>query len=154
MRHVPRLTRHLLALAVAALVVLHLWVLWKRLLDGGLLEAEVAIRWLGAVGLGVCALWLQRRGVSLVRGRPAAVFWLAVVVLHAGAPAPLTGAGALAHQLPPELLVVFSIPFGLRWLARRFGTPVRVSALPPRRLVTVPVLAGHYPPALRRPPPR
>lgn len=152
-----RLIRSLVALAVVALVALHAWILWRRLADGVFFESDVALRWLGAGALGLAALWLHRQGVSLVRGRPAAVFWLTVVVLHAGGPAPLTDAGALAHQLPPELMVLLGMPIGLRWLAARLD--VRAVA----RLVCAagraaipwprPSLVRRYPPVSRRPPP-
>ena len=152
-----RLIRLLVATAVAALLVLHAWILWRRLVDGALFEAEIVFRWLGAALLCGAAFWLHRQGVSLLRGRPAAVFWLAVIVLHAGGPAPLTDVGALAHQLPPELIVLFSVPMGLRWLGTSLDvrTVARLAAECGRTRVprARPLLVLHYPPISRRPPP-
>ena len=151
------LIRLLVAAAVTALLAFHAWILWRRLVDGVFFEAEIIFRWLGAALVGGAALWLRCQGVSLLRGRPAAVFWLAVFVLHAGGPAPLTDVGALAHQMPSELIVLFGVPIGLRWLGTRLDTRTvaRLIAESGRGLSAWerPLLVLHYPPISRRPPP-
>lgn len=74
--------------AVATLVLLHVAVLWERVTQGRLSDPEVGLRWLGAAVLTVALLALRQRGVPLLWGRRALVFWLLVVLLHAGAVAP------------------------------------------------------------------
>src|SRR5512134_2738482 len=71
--------------AAALLAVLHAFILWDRVVHGRLSDPGVALRWLGGAALTVALLALRRRGVSLFRGRRALVFWLLVLLLHAGA---------------------------------------------------------------------
>jgi hypothetical protein len=74
--------------AVAGLVALHAAVLWDRVIHGRLSEPEVGLRWLGAVVLIAALFALRRLRVPLLWGRRALVFWLLVLLLHAGAAAP------------------------------------------------------------------
>jgi hypothetical protein len=73
---------------VAALVGYHVSLLWARLASGTLLEPIAAARWLAALALLTLLVGLRRRGASLVRGRPALVLWVLVLLLHAVALAP------------------------------------------------------------------
>lgn len=78
-----------LALAsIATLVLLHVAVLWDRVAEGRLSDPVVALRWLAGAVLTLALLALRRRGVPLLWGRRALVFWLLVLLLHAGAAAP------------------------------------------------------------------
>ncbi len=71
--------------AVTALLIagFHAGLLGRRLF-GAELDAAVLARWGGALLLLAVALWLRRRGVSLLWGRQALVLWLLVLLLHAG----------------------------------------------------------------------
>lgn len=64
----------------------HVALLLRRLAQAEM-DSAALLRWSGAFLLVVAALWLRRRGVSLFWGRQALVFWLLVLLLHAGAPA-------------------------------------------------------------------
>jgi hypothetical protein len=95
------------ALALAALAVFHISLLWDRLAGGQLLDPVVAARWLGAAALTAGLVALRRRGVSLVAGRRALVVWLLVVLLHWSA----TPGAAVAddgQQSPSD--VIFVVP--------------------------------------------
>jgi hypothetical protein len=74
--------------AIATLVLLHVAVLWDRVVHGRLTDPEIGLRWLGAVVLTAGLLVLRRLGIPLLWGRRALVFWLLVLLLHAGATAP------------------------------------------------------------------
>ena len=86
--------------AVASLVLLHLSILWVRITQGRLGEPAVALRWAAAAVLLVALLALRRRGVPLLWGRRALVFWMLVLLLHAGTSVPLdTGTRVAPEQL-------------------------------------------------------
>ena len=90
-------------LAVASLVLLHLSILWARITQGRLGEPVVALRWTAAAVLLLALLALRRRGVPLLWGRRALVFWLLVLVLHAGTGVPQDSSPRFA---PEQLLFV------------------------------------------------
>ncbi len=150
--------RWLLQTTAVALIALHAWVLWQRVAEGAMADGQVAVRWLGTAALLVIAGWLHRQGVSLVRGRQAGVFWLAVLLLHAGLPAPLTAAGVVLHHLPPAFVVLLALPVGLGWLGEWLSLDAAPSGSQAfrrqRRLRLLPAAAlALYPPIRRRPPP-
>jgi hypothetical protein len=88
------------------LVAFHLWLLLQRLADATIGHPEVLLRWVGAAILGAGALAMRRRGLPLLSGRSGLVFWLLVLLLHAGA-SPLS-----AYDLEtPEILIV--LPLGM-----------------------------------------
>jgi hypothetical protein len=89
--------------AAASLVVLHLSILWERIAQGRMGEPDVALRWVAAAVLLVASLALRRRGVSLLWGRRALVFWLLVLLLHAGTAVPQA---PVARVAPEQLLFV------------------------------------------------
>jgi hypothetical protein len=99
--------------AVALLVVLHASILWDRVAQGRLSDPGVALRWLAAAALTVALLVLRRRGVSLFWGRRALVFWLLVLLLHAGASVPPDPGERLA---PEQLLFVVPAAVAPAWL--------------------------------------
>ena len=73
---------------VASLVVLHVSILWARVAQGQLGEPAIASRWAAALVLLLALAVLRRRGVSILWGRRALVFWLLVLLLHAGVGVP------------------------------------------------------------------
>lgn len=73
---------------VAALVLFHLLLLWRRLEDLSLLEPPVILRWLATVALLGALVYLGRSGIPLLRGRKALVLWLLVLLLHVSVAAP------------------------------------------------------------------
>lgn len=77
-----RIGRLFVAGAGISLGALHVVVLLRRVSDGTLLEPVVLAQWLVAIALLAAGAWLRRRGVSLFRGRAAAAFWIAVVLMH------------------------------------------------------------------------
>jgi hypothetical protein len=118
-----------LGLAVAAtLVVLHASLLWDRVVQGRLSDPVVALRWLAAVVLMGALLALRRRGVSLLWGRRALVFWLLVLLLHAGAAVPQDPGPRLA---PEQLLFVLPAAVGPACLLLLLvATPLAGRAVP------------------------
>lgn len=140
-RTLLRAGRTAAVLAVTAyLVQLHAALLWDRIITLSLLEPLVALRWAGAAALLLVSLGLQRRGVSVFRGRKAAVFWLLVLLLHANAALPATGELGVSAASQPEaaLLVVLPLCLSLApalWLGlmppgARAGTRPRCPAPP------------------------
>ncbi len=77
-----RFRRAILLGGGAALVVLHLGILWRRVVDGTFLSPQVVAQWGVAGLLVVTAVVLRRRGVSLLRGRSAIAFWIVVALMH------------------------------------------------------------------------
>ncbi len=104
----PRLRSFVSALglvAVASLVLLHVSILWARVTQGQLGEPIIAVRWAAALVLLLALVALRRRGVPLLWGRRALVFWLLVLVLHAGMGIPQDA----RHPIAPEQLL-FVVP--------------------------------------------
>ena len=103
--------------AVASLVLLHVSILWARVTQGRLGDPVIALRWGAALILLLAFAALRRRGVPLLWGRRALVFWLLVLVLHAGMgvsqdPAPRVAPEQLLFVVPAAvapacLLLVF-----------------------------------------------
>jgi len=89
--------------AAASLVLLHASILWERVAQGQLSDPVVALRWLAALVLMVALVALRRSGVPLLWGRRALVFWLLVLLLHAGTAVPQDPSARLA---PEQLLFV------------------------------------------------
>lgn len=129
-----------LALGAAYLVALHAELLWQRIASQTLLEPLVALKWGAAAALVVALLRLQSAGVSLWRGRRAVVFWMLVLLLHAGAAVPAAGelAADLADQAEAGLLFVLPLcasvatvfELGRRLLDRRATARPAVPGVP------------------------
>jgi hypothetical protein len=154
------------AMAVA-LIVFHVWLLWKSVTDQSLYEPVVAIKWLTALFL-VGALWrLRKSGHLALRGHRAGVFWLLVLLLHVQLPlAPITeDAVAVATEVTASgwlwalpatvsLSASFALAIGLFWFG--FG---RALERAPRRSWSVTVhrlgspVTGTIPALACRPPP-
>lgn len=103
----------LAVLAIGALVALHVAVLWERVSQGRLADPAIALRWLGGTVLIAALLALRRLGVPLLWGRQALVFWMLVVLLHAGAAAP---EAPVVREDPATLVFVLptsAAPLGL-----------------------------------------
>jgi hypothetical protein len=145
--------------AVTLLVVLHASILWDRVEQGRLSDPGVALRWLGAAALTIALLALRRRGVSLLWGRRALVFWLLVLLLHAGAAVPQDPGTRLApeHLLfvvpaavgPAGLALVLVVTLVCRALAGPTVSPATSVAdgAAPLRGGFLPALASRPPPA-------
>ena len=153
-------------LLILGLAAFHAILLWQRVLDLTLFEPIPAIRWLATAALIVSLYRLHRQGVSLVRGRTAAVLWLLVLVLHVSFWVPLadlsptgdgwTGAGLLLAL--PAISVVLGLisPSIRRLLASALegrglrDLPRVVSTIDRQAFV---VRAGYLPSLACRPPP-
>jgi hypothetical protein len=126
----PRLRSFVSALglvAVASLVLLHVSILWARVTQGQLGEPLVAVRWGAAFVLLFALAALRRRGVPLLWGRRALVFWLLVLVLHAGMGVPQDA----RHPIAPEQLL-FVVPAAVApacLLLVVLATPLAAAAL-------------------------
>lgn len=146
----------LATLAVLGLVVLHGWLLWRRIALQQIFEPEVALRWLAGFALLGGLGWLRRQGVPLLHGRRALVLWLLVAVLHLGISAtgvegsvmgldaatlgqrwlalPLAGGLLLLPGLVLVFLLVLATATGVAVRARRFRTtfllPARSAGFP------------------------
>ena len=97
--------------ALAGLVVLHGWLLWKRIVEGQLLEPGVGLRW-GAGALLLVGLHVLRQaGVPLLWGRRALAYWLLVLLLHAVAygPVPETPQAVAQGPGPAQLLFIWPV---------------------------------------------
>lgn len=118
-----------LALGAAYLVALHAELLWQRIASQTLFEPLVALKWAGAAALVAGLAWMWRAGIPILRGRRAVVFWMLVLLLHAGTTVPAVedlaadlsdpAAGGLLLVLPlcATLATVFEL--GRRLLERR-----------------------------------
>jgi hypothetical protein len=150
-----RAVRWTLRVAGAGLALFHAGLFAGRVADASIAEPGVGMRWALAALLGALALDLRRRGLPLCRGRSGLVFWLLVLLLHAGAlPAPSAiRADELLLVVPAGALVALAAG-GLLASAggsapRSEPAPVR-SAREPGRRRTVAPLARRFAP---RPPP-
>lgn len=119
--------------ALVALVVLyHAFLLWQRVVDLTLLEPMVAARWLATLVLLLALYRLHHRGVSLIWGRKALVFWLLVLLLHVSFYGPLAEGveagfdfqrAGLMLALPATVVVVSVVVFALVLLVKMLGLP-------------------------------
>ena len=115
--------RRLLAAAGALLALFHVWLFAGQILDGRLDDPALLLRWVAAAGLAGGLLSLRRRGLSLVRGRPAATIWLLAALLHGPALAARVDSGG-ALGLPEvaatlsQLAVAAVAAIGLGLLVR------------------------------------
>lgn len=98
------------ATAVVLLAVFHAVLLWERLWDLSIFRPDVALRWGSAGALLGGALWLRSRGVSLLRGRNAGVFWMLVLLLHFIEPSAFTGNLVAPHEQPGNTALVLILP--------------------------------------------
>lgn len=138
-----------------ALLWLHGYLLWERITDLTLFEPQVALRW-GIAALMIATLIrLQYLGVPLFRGRRALIFWLVILLLHAGS---ATAAGSRLQVVADSgLLIAVSLWFlALELLGER----TRAVALVLRRTWTprlaparLPCAPGSLDPLSPRPPP-
>ena len=81
-RYTERVLRRVLASAGVLLGLFHVWLFAGQILDGRLDDPAQILRWLVAGGLVAGLAGLRRRGLSIVRGRPAATIWLLAALLH------------------------------------------------------------------------
>lgn len=107
-------------LLALALVLAHAGLLWQRIASGTLLEPVALTKWLASAGLLGWLLFLRSRRVALFAGRRAAIFWLAVVVVHAqvgGAAIEPTSALAAGQALAWFLPISIPLAAGVALLA-------------------------------------
>jgi hypothetical protein len=139
-----------------ALLWLHGYLLWERITDLTLFEPLVALRW-GIAALMIATLIrLQYLGVPLFRGRRALIFWLVILLLHAGS---ATAAGGRLEMVADSgLLIAVSLWFLA--LEGVLGKRTRVAALVLRRTwmprlapALLPCAPGSLDPLSPRPPP-
>jgi len=149
-----RVARWTLRVAGTGLALFHAGLFAGRVADASIAEPGVGSRWAIAALIGALALDLRRRGLPLCRGRSGLVFWLLVLLLHAGTlPAPAVRAEPLLLALPAGALLalaaggLFASAGGA--VRRPVRSPVRIATEPFRRR-TVPQLARRFAP---RPPP-
>lgn len=147
-----------MALFAGALVFFHVFLLWRRIADASILAPRVLLNWLGAVVLLAVLFWLRRRGHSAFRGRGALVFWLLVLLLHAGPdlqPAPgLPLSGAESLPAPSSILAaaLWAAVFALA--AFSVATNARARAPKSRLPDCVATATGFGRVVAPRPPPR
>ncbi len=151
------LTRALVRLAVASLVVYHALLLWDRAASLTLLDPAVALRWGAAVALGLGLVRLQRAGVPLLSGRKALVVWSLVALLHAGMAPGIGGLAATLAEADSGLWLALSLSGLLLLLGTRTGAsralltratpgPSTPEALPALRAACLAVLSPRPPP--------
>lgn len=130
-----------LGLAGVCLIALHVVLFWRRVADASIYQPEVLARWIGS-GLLIGIAWAARRYAARhLQHRPLTwVFWLLVLLLHAGIPAEerLLDSGSLA-------VLIAAIPATLLILASGAGEAVTLRATSPaavlRAIFPLPVLA-------------
>ncbi len=110
----------------AGLALLHGRLLWQRVADGSLLEPTVAARWIASALVAWVMLRLWSRGLSLLSGRRAAVLWLAVLVIHLGAP------GGSLPAVAPAVPALLALPAALALVALLGLRPRPLDGPPPR----------------------
>jgi hypothetical protein len=150
-----RAVRWMLRVAGAGLALFHADLFAGRLADASIAEPGVGSRWAIAALLGALAFDLRRRGLPLCRGRSGLVFWLLVLLLHAGTlPAPsAVRAEQLLLALPAGALLALAaggLFASAGGAARRPDRRLVRIATEPFRRRTVPPLARRFAP---RPPP-
>ena len=142
---------------VAALLVQHALLLSQRIAEGSLLDPTILLRWTVGFALTAVMLVLRRSGVSLVRGRRAAIFWLAVLFFHvvaaagpAAAPDP-SSAALLPGSAVPGLLALALLWVGSSQSAAAAMPQAAVGRLGPNE--TGALSAPSLLPLAARPPP-
>lgn len=112
---------------IVALLVQHALLLLQRIAEGSLLDPSVLVRWIVGLILTIVMLALRRAGVSLVRGRRAAIFWLAVLFFHVVAAAgPAAAPDSSASALLPGSAVPGLLALALLWVRSGQGTAAAV----------------------------
>lgn len=131
---------------MAVVVLYHAFLLWQRVADLTLLEPAVAARWLATLLLLLALSRLHQRGVPLLWGRKALVFWLLVLLLHVSFYGPLAEGveasidiqrAGLMLALPATILVAALAAVCLALLARLLDTPA-VSSPPTYSILDAP----------------
>ena len=147
-----RLGRVVASGLVAALVLLHGQLLWQRIASLTLFEPWVALRWGIAAGAFAGFVYLQRAGVSVVRGHRALVLWLLVLVCHASV---LPAASQQLLAEPGLMLAVSLSGFALRAFLedRRAAVPLALRGHRARRATARPRALIFLEPLSPRPPP-
>ena len=74
--------RRVVALLGGVLVLFHVWLLGRQILEGQLADPGLLLRWMIAAGLVAALVHLARRGQPLLWGRRATAVWLLAAVLH------------------------------------------------------------------------
>jgi len=106
--------------ACAGLVAFHGVLLWQRCADGTILDAGVLARYLGAALIMVGLFVFKRLAPPHLQGRRAlVVFWLIVLMLHAGAPFS-TGTRDIQGELVAVIELGLALPLAL-FLAQRIA---------------------------------
>jgi hypothetical protein len=103
-------------LVALALVGFHVWLFAGRLRDATIREPEVLLRWILAAALLGVAYGFRRRGLSIVRGRSAIIFWVLALLLHLG-PLPMPAISEAPHGLLGALQLAIAAPFLIALLA-------------------------------------
>ncbi len=100
----------LVRLSALVLVGFHVLLLGRRIADLTIADPWVIVRWLATVALLFVGWRYVRKGGSLVAGRGALAFWIAVFLLHAFAlqPAPVPLAESTVNVWSVGLLLVLS----------------------------------------------
>ncbi len=104
-------------LAALYLVRFHVGLLWERLAGDGVFGPGAALRWSAALVLALGAAVAWRAGIPFWRGRPAIVFWLLVLLLHAGAMVPVAEQASEQLALLEEAGLLFAMPLAALVLA-------------------------------------
>lgn len=140
--------RRLLPILALLIAGFHAGLLGRRLAQPEL-DSAVLLRWSGAILLLAAALSLRRRGVSLLWGRQALVFWLLVLLLHAGASASTPSAAWLVVPVF-ALGIAFAARRGQRIALPVSRPAVAVNAIPvTRREILLQTLLSPRPPPAR-----
>lgn len=117
---------------MALVALYHAFLLWQRVADLTLFEPVIAARWLATLVLLLGLFRLHRRGVPLIWGRKALVFWLLVLLLHVSFYGPLAEGveasldiqrAGLMLALPATFVAVAMAAVCLALLAAFLGEP-------------------------------
>jgi hypothetical protein len=105
------MVRKSLIFAAVLLAAFHLWLFGGQVWRGELVDLALVSRWVIAAGLVGALLSLQRRGLSLIRGRQPVAVWLLAALLHG--PALARDLDVVAPSMPEVVATITQTVAGL-----------------------------------------
>lgn len=113
------MARKTLTLVGVVLAVFHVWLFAGQVWHGQLADLALVSRWVIAGGLVAGLLNLQRRGLSMIRGRHAVAIWLLAALLHG--PALARDLDVVTPAIPEVMATVVQVVTTLAVVGLTFG---------------------------------
>jgi hypothetical protein len=108
------MVRKTLTLTGASLLAFHIWLFADQVWQGQFVDLALVSRWIIAGALVAALVILQRRGVSIIRGRQAIAVWLLAGLLHG--PALTREIDVTAPAMPEVVTTLAQLTTGLTLL--------------------------------------